>query len=146
MASYPTLPQGSLNRAAVSVTFPNEDGYDIKPEHLGAEMVSISFTSPAAVQYPTATGLVTSLSVFQSVQVTIHLLRTQTLAAKFETRRQTNSAFDTMVVRGDATNMAPWTYQTMVLTNIDPMNLNGTEPGYVLQFTGKYLVNSDMFA
>jgi hypothetical protein len=146
MATNPNVTQGTLNRAKISVSFSDNSEFNISVSNLSPAGVSISPSTPSATLIGTMVGAVASLNPYQLVDITIHLLRTQSLAKKFESRKKSNCSFGTMVMRGDSTSMQPWTYSNGTLVNVDAMNFTGNEVECILRFQAVYNINSDIWS
>ena len=145
MPGNPLVPQGVLNRAIVSVQFPNFPQLNVTPSFMAPEGVRVTFEGVTTLFIPTLTGTVTSPEVFQMVAVDIYMLKTQGLAVAYETQRQFSSLVGDCVVRTDSPVLPPYDFNNCAIENIEPLDFSGRTANYVARIRGYYVLNSAMF-
>lgn len=146
----PRVPQGNLNRIRASLIWTDFPQLNVVPSFLGSEGISLVFEGEATAVIPTMTGLVNSPEAFQGVTVSIHLLKTQSLAGLYEEQRQTYSLLGDGTVRPDvaqsnAANIGPYQILNMSIRNVGELRLNGSDPGFRVTCGGYMLVNSALW-
>lgn len=145
----PRTPQGNLNRIRASVIWTTFANLNITPDFLGSEGLSLAFEDVATARIPTMTGLVNSPEAFQTVTLTAHLLKSQSLAQAYEEQRQTYTLLGECTVRPDVSSanagIGPYSLLNMSITNIAELRFNGTDAGYRVALGGYMLINSALW-
>lgn len=143
----PRVPQGNLNRLRATVLWGTAPELNIIPSFLGQGGVSIGFDGEATGRIPTMTGVVNSPEPYQGITLTANLLKTQSLAQLYETRRQTNTIIGGGTVRTDVSQGGISNYEliNMSISNVRELNLNGSDAGYVITLGGYMLINSALW-
>jgi hypothetical protein len=141
----PQIAQGTLNRLIASVTWNNFPGLNVTPSFLGREAIRLAFEGAATDFIPTLTGTVTSPGPMQTISLTINLLKTQGLAALYESQRQTNSVLGNGTVRPDATTLPPYDILNCGIQNVRELNFSGEDAGYAVSIGGYLLINSSLW-
>jgi hypothetical protein len=118
---------------------------NVTASFMGEEMVRITFNGPATTRINTATGQVTSPEPFIPVVVRIPLLKTQALCNAYKTRMEALSLLGDGVVLPDATTFSPYNLTNCSIDNIEPVEFNGKNPGWVIDVGGSYIVNNNMW-
>lgn len=145
MAQSPNVPQGTLNRIRASVMIPAFPELNITAPFLGRPGISVSRNGPITTSLPTMTGAVQSPEPYQPVRISAALIKAQNLAALWQQQEQVNSLLGSVIVRPDATPLAPYSYTNCALENVDEMRFNGETEAYVIHLTGYYLINSSLW-
>ncbi|RTO96814.1 hypothetical protein [Enterobacter roggenkampii] len=141
----PLVPQGFLNRVrgAVSVTdFPelnvtasylSKDGISLRPDNAATDIIG------------TMTGTVGSQATYQQVTLTVHVLKTQGLAASYQRKFATDTSLGELVVTPDATTFDNYTLLNSYLLNFNELPFNGTSAEFVITIGGYITVNDNLW-
>lgn len=145
MATNPQIAQGTLNRLRASVTIADAPELTVTPPFLGNDGIAISFDGAVTNIIPTMTGTVTSPEPYQQVTVRIPLLKTQSLANAYESRRQSNPLVGDIVVRPDVSTLSPYTVRNGAITSVSELNMGGKNPEYVVTISGYIEISNDLW-
>ena len=145
MPGNPLVPQGVLNRVLSSISVTNFPGLNITAPFVGKAGLHLLFGGVSTTFIDTMTGAVTSLEPYQTVMVTCHLLKTQGLAAAYETQRLTSSLLGDIVARSDTTTLPPYALTNCAIENVRDLDFSGMDAGYVLELKGYYIINNSLF-
>jgi hypothetical protein len=146
MAGNPQITQGTLNRLRGSVVIPNFPALNVTAPFLGRPGISIAFQGETTTSIPTMTGTVQSPMPYQMVNVTVALLKTQSLASQWEAQRQTLSLIGDITVTTDTSTLPDYTFHNCAIDNVRDLNFAGEDAGYVVTITGYYQINSSLFS
>lgn len=139
------VPQGFLNRVRGAVSVTDVPALNVTASYLGKDGISMRPDGPATDILPTMTGTVGSQVPYQQVTLTVHMLRTQGLAASYQQRFATDTALGEVVVTPDATTFGNFTLLNCYLINFNEMPLNGMDAGYVVTISGYLITNDNMW-
>lgn len=145
MAGNPLVNQGFLNRVRATLTVTDSPELNVSASYLAREGISVRPIGPASDVLPTMAGTVHSQVPYQQVEVSIHMLRTQSLAAAWQRRMRKNTSLGEVVATPDTTTMDDFTILNTALTNFQEMPMNGTDVGFVVTLSGYITVNNDMW-
>jgi len=146
MAGNPQVPQGILNKVRGAINFATNQALNITAPFLGRDGISMGFEGKSATKIPTMTGTVVSPEVYQLVTLTVHLLKTQALAAAFKAQIELNCAVGDLTVKGDATTLPDYVLHNAVILGNAELMFAGTNPDFTIQIQGDYNVNSSIFS
>ena len=132
----PLIPQGTLNRLRTSVLWPAFPALNVTAPYLGKASVHIAFQGNVTEYIPTLTGAVTAPEPYQQLMVTMHLLRTQSLANAYQAQILVNSLLGDGTVRTDAGGFGSYLISNCSIVGVDELNLDGTDPGYAVRIGG----------
>lgn len=141
----PLVPQGFLNRVRGAVTITDIPALNVTASYLGKDGISMRPDSPATDIIPTLTGTVGSQAPYQQVTLTVHLLKTQGIAASYQQRFASDTALGEVVVTPDATTFGNYTILNCYLINFNELTLNGSDAGYVALISGYLTTNDKMW-
>ncbi|WP_313411335.1 hypothetical protein [Atlantibacter hermannii] len=141
----PLVPQGFLNRVRGAVSVTDVPALNVTASYLGKDGISMRPDGPATDILPTMTGTVGSQVPYQQVTLTVHMLRTQGLAASYQQRFATDTALGEVVVTPDATTFGNFTLLNCYLINFNEMPFNGMDAGYVATISGYLVTNDNMW-
>lgn len=141
----PLVPQGFLNRVRGAVSVTDVPGLNVTASYLGKDGISLRPDNAATDIIPTMTGTVGSQTPYQQVTLTIHLLKTQGLAASYQQRFATDTALGEVVITPDATTFGNFTLLNCYLLNFNEMPFNGMDAGYVVTIGGYLTTNDNMW-
>ena len=142
----PLIPQGTLNRILGTASVTSIPALNVTPSFLGKEGLSLAFDGEATTFITTMTGMVTSGEPYQGVTLTMHLLKTQGLAAQYKAQFENNTFLGDMTVTPDALTLPSYPLTNCALANIAALTINGTDAGYVVTIKGYYVVNNALWS
>lgn len=145
MVALPLTPQGVLNRVRASVVIPINPLLNVSASYLGAEGISATPAGKSVTYIRTLTGAVRSPEPYMMLEMSIHLLRTQTLANLYKTAMETECYLGIITVRPDSSRMLPYVYTNCSITGVEPLRFNGTDAGFSIGIEGVYLSNASLF-
>lgn len=148
MAGNPNIQQGTLNRLRASVVVSGNTALNVTPSYLGENMITLAFDGAVTTTIPTATGVVQSGEPYQMVTVTMHLLKTQGLAAAYEAQRQSNSIIGNFVVTPDVSSgagLGSYSILNGAIQNVHELSFNGRDAGYIVTLTGYLPLNNALW-
>jgi hypothetical protein len=146
MATSNFIPQGSLNRLRASVQFATNQALNVINANLGKAGIVARPISESSVLIPTLTGGVTSPEPYQMYEVTLHLLRTQGLAAAYKAQVETLCDVGDMTVKSDATNQPDYQLANGTIVNGSNPSFAGTDPEFQVIIHAIYYVNQSLYA
>lgn len=137
--------QGSVNRLRGSVVFALNQELTITAPYLAREAISISWGGDAAQLLPTLTGGVQSPEPYVMGEITVHVLRSQSLADLFKTQIQTDTNLGSINVRGDSDTLSDFQFENCVLAGFESLTFDGNNAGFVIKIRGVFYVNSALW-
>jgi len=141
----PLISQGTLNRLRGSVTWSDHATLNVTSSYLGRDGIRISLQGDATTMIPTLTGAATSPEPFQLVEVTINLLKTQSLSDLYKSQMESTTLLGTGVVRTDTSTLSAYEFTNCAIKSVRELSFNGTDPNWVVVIGGYYLINSDLW-
>lgn len=141
----PNIPQGTLNRLRGSITWASFPSLQITSAFMGRDGMEISFNGDSVQYIDTMTGAVTSPEPYLSVDVAINLLRTQALSNLFKNQLESNSLLGDATFRTDSVTLGTFQLTNTAIKRVRGLRVNGTDPGFVVEIGGYYLINADLF-
>lgn len=141
----PLVDQGTLNRIRASIIWPSFPNLNVTAPYLGRNGLSLSLDGETTVFLPTMTGAVTSAEPYMMVTCTIHLLKSQGLAALYKAQMELNSLIGNGVVRGDATTLPPYQITNCAIYTVRELGFAGADADFGVTIRGYYNVNSSTF-
>mgnify|MGYP006921454244 CR=1 FL=1 len=145
----PRVPQGNLNRIKASLLWTSFPQLNVTASYLGREGLSLSFEGSATGVIPTMTGLVNSPEAFQSILVSVHLLKTQPLCVLYEQQRQTDTLLGDGTIRPDVNRsnggLGAYDILNMSIRDVSDLSFNGSDDGYRVQLGGYIIINSALW-
>ena len=145
MATNPLISQGTLNRVRASLSVINTPALNITASNMGKEMLSLAFEGDASGYIPTATGAVPTPEPYRMATITVHLLRTQSLANNWKSQEELSTSIGDVTVSTNASTLQNYSLTNCTIVGISDLNLNGDDAGYVLRIKGTYLINSALW-
>ena len=146
MAANPLVVQGTLNRLRGSVVVPSFPNLNVTNGYLGKLGIRLALQGDATQFVDTMTGMVTSPEPYLPGVITMHLLRTQNLAALWRAQMESQiTALGEVSVFSDSAVWPEYDFFNCALTSITEMPFDGTDPGYVIAIRGTYQINAGMF-
>lgn len=141
----PLTPQGFLNRVRGAVSITDSPALNVTASFLGKDGISLRPDTAATDIIQTLTGTIGSMVPYQQVTLTVHLLKTQGIAASYQKRFAIDTALGEVVVTPDATTFGSSTLLNCFLVNFNEIQMNGMDAGYVVTISGYMVVNDKMW-
>ena len=145
----PLIAQGKLNRLLASIVFPQFPTLNVTASYLGKEGISLAMDGNSTLYIPTMTGAVQSQEPYMQVTATIHLLKTQALAALFKAQIETDAGINDYTIYPDVPpnsgGLGPYTIINGAIQTVRDLALNGQDAGFVLTLGGFYDVNANLW-
>lgn len=141
----PLIAQGSLNKLLANVVYAEFPELNVISSFLTKEGISLSLEGDASLLIGTMTAAVPSPEPYQMCTVTMHILRTQGMGTVYKQQFETNTLMGSVSVIPDTSALEPYELISCVLKSVAPLNMNGTDAGFVVTLQGIYQINADMF-
>ncbi|WES88777.1 hypothetical protein [Dickeya fangzhongdai] len=141
----PLVPQGFLNRVRGALSVTDTPALNVTASYLGKDGISLRPDGAATDILPTMTGTIGSQAPYQQATVTVHLLKTQGLAASYQQRFATDTALGEVVITPDATTFGNYTLQNCYLVNFNELPFTGMDAGYAVTISGYLVTNDNMW-
>lgn len=145
MAANPLVDQGTLNRIRGSVVFANFPTLNVTAAFLGKGGISVALQGESTLFVPTMTGAVTSPEPYMIANITLHLLKTQQLAALYKARLELDARLGPAQVIPDTTAFPNYDFFNTAIASVREMSMAGDDAGYVVSVHGYYNVNSSLW-
>ena len=137
--------QGTLNRLRGSVVFAENSTLNITSPYLTREAITISFDGDAGVLIPTLTGGVTSPEPYQIGNITINLVKSQSLANFYKDQIELDVNIGDISIIGDAATLGNYNFTNCILKGVRDITFDGNSAGFVVMITGIYSTNSTLW-
>jgi hypothetical protein len=141
----PLIQQGTLNRLLASVVYAEAPELSVINAFLGKGAISIAFEGETSQLLPTLTGAVTSPEPYMFATVTMHLVRSQFLAAAYKARIESNTTMGSVNIIPDTLTLPPFQLDTCVLMSLQEMTFDGNQAELIVKLRGVYRINSNAF-
>lgn len=145
MATNPIINPGPLNRVRVSATFPDNTSLNIIRGYFSKTQVHSTF-SDSAKSIPTQVNHVISEEPYSLASFAFHVVRTLPLANAWKTQWETSALLGNMIVRPDTSVISDFQIYNAMLKNISGLDFSGESGELVINITGIYNVNSELFS
>ncbi|UGC97726.1 hypothetical protein PQD17_gp13 [Pantoea phage PdC23] len=141
----PLVAQGVLNRVRGTLSVTDTPALTVTASYLGKEGISIRPMGNATDILPTMAGTVQSQVPYQQVEITVHLLRTQSMGASWQSRIASNTDLGEVVVTPDAATFGDFTVYNTAIVTFGDFAVAGMDAGYQLTLSGYIITNNDMW-
>lgn len=141
----PLSPQGTLNRALVSVSVISLPSLNVTTGFFGTKVARLTFEGDTSDYIATLAGAVPSPRLFQMVTVLMYLNKSQFLASQWEQQRLINSVIGDVNVVTDSPVLPPYYLENCVLQNVSDLDLTGESNDYPVMLRGTYNINDSLF-
>lgn len=142
----PLIALGTVNRLVSSITLNDHPELNITPSFMGRPMARFARDGQAVAQLPAATGIVNSPEPYMMVTITVALLKTQSLAARWENALRTNAILGEITVRPDVTEgIGAFDVSNASLETVGELAFDGSSADYGITIRGTYPINSGLF-
>jgi hypothetical protein len=149
MPGPPIVPQGTLNRLVASVNFTSFPSLNVTPPFLGRRAIRFTPDGDVTMFIGTMTGMVTSPEPYIGVTFGLNLLRTQPLAAAWQSQWTISSLLGDCVVRPDVSasqsGIGPFPLSNCGILRLTDMGFDGEDPVMLVTCRGTYFVNSTLW-
>jgi hypothetical protein len=143
------LDLGHLNRLSASISVINLPILNVTASYLGREAIRLALEGQATGRLPAMTGIVTSPEPYQMVSCTVHLIKTQPLAALWQAQYSLNTLIGPYTVRPDIDSsqngIVPYPINNGMIMSIRELNFAGTDEGWVITLSGSYDINASLW-
>jgi hypothetical protein len=139
------IPQGNLNRLLSSLTFSDHPELNATAQYLGKGALMLALQGATTAPLETLTGIVNSPEPYQLARVTVHLLKTQSLANVYKSQIESNTIIGDVTCRTDSAVFSPYNLTNCSLSGTDALALDGSTPEYVVTVSGIYLINASLY-
>lgn len=143
--SNPLIQQGTLNRLLASVVFADFPQLTVICPFLSKEAISIAFEGETSQLIGTLTGAVVSPEPYIFATVTMHLVRSQFLAAAYKAQIETDTTMGSVTVIPDTITLTPFQLDTCVLQSMQEIAFDGNQAGLIIKLRAVYRINSSAF-
>jgi hypothetical protein len=126
-------PQGTLNRLRASIIWPAFPQLNVTAPFLGKEGIRQSIDGSASPE------------PYRIVTLTMHLLKSQSLADLYKKQEETNALLGDGVIRPDATPLSPYAIVNCAIMGVSDLDYSGADAGYAVRINGYYSVNSQLW-
>lgn len=141
----PLVAQGVLNRVRGTLSVTDSPQLTVTASYLGKEGISLRPVGVATDVIPTMAGTVGSQVPYQQVEVTLHLLRTQSMGDSWRARMQSDTSLGETVLTPDSATFSDFTIYNTFITNFQEFGVAGMDAGFVLTLSGYIIVNNNMW-
>lgn len=142
----PQIPQGALNRLRGNVQVPSFPALNVSAAFMGEGGFEFTRTTQATTMIGTMTGRVTSPEPFQAVDLAIHLVRSQSLAAQWEAQLLSLSVIGNITVYTDSLALPVYSFTNCAILNVGPLGATGKSAEYLVTLTGTLIINNQLWA
>ena len=141
----PLIPQGTLNRIRCSIVVPSFPALNITAPYMGQRFATINFSGSFTELIPTATGGVASPEPYVMANVSVDLLRTQSLSASWLAQANATGAIGAVTIYPDSAAFPEIKIDNTVIDSIEPGAYDGKDPVVRLMLKGFYNINDDLW-
>lgn len=145
MANNPLISQGTLNRIRANVLFPSFPQLNVTASFLGKAGITMALEGDTTTFINTLTGAVTSPDPYQTVNTTINLLKTQSLASLYKAQMETSALVGDIIVRPDSSILPDYSFTNCAIQSLRELNFNGEDAGFVIVVHGYYIINNSLW-
>lgn len=149
----PLTRQGMLNRIRGSVVVATYPQLTVTAPYLGKEGISFQLEGESNLLLNTMTGAVSSPEPYQLATVTLHLLKTQSLAMAYQAQMLLTTNINIVTVIPDVDSgilntggIEPFVLTNTVISSVQEMSFNGTNAEMIVRLRGTVTLNSLLYA
>lgn len=141
------LPQfGVINRLITSLTWEKAPDLNVTAAFLAHGMIRFSREGEATDYIPVAAGAIPSVNAFLMISLTLDLIKSQPLAARYEARLVSNSLLGSGTVRPDVREgIQPIDLYYMSIARPDELAFDGSSASYPVTLRGYMPINNDLW-
>lgn len=145
MATNPLIAQGTLNRLRGSVVWASLPALNVTAPYLGKEGIRLSLDGEATVFLPTIVGAVTAPEPYQMVTLTCHILKTNGLAAAYQSQMQLNTLLGNGNVITDTNALPVFPLVNCAIEGVRELSFSGEDAAMAVTIRGYFIVNNFMW-
>lgn len=138
--------QGTLDRLRGSITVTDIPDLNVTSDYLGVGGITVAPSGNVTDFINTMTGRVTSPVPYIPVEITINLLRTQSLGAAWFAQAQSNSLLGAITITPDVTTFPNIQVRNCGIATLPSQSYAGTDPSFDIVVSGYMIVNSELWA
>jgi hypothetical protein len=139
------IPQGTLNRLRGSIKFSAHPELNVTSPYLGQEGVSIAFEGDVTTNIQNMSGTTTSPEPYVMVRATVNILKTNGLAAAFQSQMVNSTVIGDFVFTPDTSAMGTFYINNGSISSLSDFSGNGTSATWPLVLTGYYIINNSLW-
>lgn len=140
---------GVLNRLHASVTFSDFAPLTVTSESLAKRAIALSPEGDATKFIEVLTGAVPSPEPFQMLTLRIHLVKTLSICADYQTQFKASTLLGKCTVRPDTSigtdGLQPFDVFNTALMTMGEMDFSGEDASFVVVLRGYWYVNQDLW-
>jgi len=140
------VPQGTTNLTLASVIVPAYPNLNVTAGYLAKAGIALAFTGDSVIQIPTLTGTTTSPQPYIMGRITVNLLRSNGIAATYQSQFLSNAVIGAVTIKPDVTTLPPYVLQNCSIQSFNDQVFNGTTVDMALVITGYLPINSSLWA
>ena len=147
MPGNPLIDQGVLQRIRASVVWTNFPQLNVTAPYLDKEGIRLALEGEASMQHPTMTGVTQSPEPYLLINVTINLLKTQSLADAYKSQMEANCILGPGTVWPDVSigGLSSFQLENMSIQSVPDLDFSGATPNYRVMLKGFYVINQNLF-
>jgi len=145
MATNPLIQQGTLNRLRGSVVWANFANLNVTAPFLNKEGIRLSLDGEATTYVQTITGAVTSPEPYQMITLSMNLLKTNGLAAQYQSQMQDTTVLGNGTVITDTSALPVFPILNCSIESVREMSFAGEDAGFHVVCRGYYIVNNSLW-
>ena len=145
-SSNPLIDQGTLNRLRGSVVWANFPNLNVTSPYLNREGIRLALDGEATAFLPTITGAVTSPEVYQMITLTMNVLKTNGIAAQYQSQMQTTTLLGNGTVITDTSALPAFQIVNCAIESVRELSFAGEDAGFAVVVRGYWIINNDLWA
>lgn len=146
MANNPMALQGQLNRLRANLLVPNFPNLNVTASFLGKAGITIALEGESTAFIQTMTGAVTSPEPYMMTNVTVNLLKSQSLANQYKLKMESLALIGDITIKPDSSMLSDYYITNCGVQSVREMNLNGEDAGFIITVRGYYMLNNSAWA
>ena len=148
MSGSVNVNHGSISKLRGSVTFPNFPSLNVTAPFLTRDGIVMSFTGNSTELLDVMTGRIRSPELYVGGEFVVHLVKSMSLAAAFQTQFLTLTGLGPATVRPDtppATGITSWQVLDTTILSVGEQSYAGSSADFPVRIGGYILVNASLF-
>lgn len=138
--------QGTLNRVRANINFIDIPELAITPSFLGAEGISGAPQGDLTLALKMMIGVAQSPEPYVQFNFRAHINRANGLGDRFKNRIEKSTLLGDAVIISDTSQFSDFYISNTSIITADELKYNGSDAGWMLHFSGTWMINSDLFA
>lgn len=145
MAVTSNASQGMLNRLRGSIIVPSNSALNVTSDFLTPDGIEIRPDGNMTDFLDTMTGRVSSQASKQTINITINLVRSHSLATAYHNQILKDTALGEVSIISDSSAMPRRTIRNCHIVSRPQEILNGTQVKWSIMLSGYEVINSDLW-